>query len=143
MSFWFIVLMIVNKDQTCKVNAKQLLITSILIKILYNIPMNFVIYFLTKCRRISVVTGTILLAFVPSLLLPWYIYVTYTFFASKNNWRNNAPALWIGHLVLMLEALITFLTCLFIMCFWGCFIWMLVILYKNNRKEKLNNEKIK
>ena len=77
----------------------------------YGIPLNVAVFHLAKTRKINVSTATIILSIAPMFLIGWYVNVTNQFFKDANDCRKNASALWMGHIIILVEAMLMFFGC--------------------------------
>lgn len=143
-SICFGILMLINDGSEWGIDASHILKMAILIKMLFQVPFNWSILNCARTNKITPASGKIIITVLePFILFSWYWKVTSQFFSSDNDCRKKATPLWVGHFVLIIEAF----GCFFLSWIFWCvisIIWVLVArALKKQRKDKINNMKIK
>ena len=108
-------LIYINDGKTCGIEAEHILYTAMQIKLFFNMPFNILLKCFVVNKKLSAsIVRLIMTFFEPICMLYWYFYVTSQFFKSKNQCLKDAPSLYIGLLLILLEAFTCFLILLLI-----------------------------
>jgi len=138
-----IILLSVGANKSWDVEAKEIVIAAIVIKVSLLIPVEILFLCLIKRGSISL-AGVKLIKFAFAFLyLGWYIYLTVTFFKGKNNCKKEATTLWVAHLLLVIEAFFYFAFVLLICCLMSCIISLLCCLAGEEMRQKRRNVRVK
>lgn len=123
--------------------SREIIIIAIALKITTLLPLEIIYLWLIKRRKLTGAGVTFIKLGVMVLMLGWYIYVVVAFFSSNNKCRDDSEALWVGHLILVIEWFIMFLLYSFIWWVFICMITYICILLRQRAKERRANIRIK
>ena len=138
-----IVILIVAGEDSCDGGAKAIIYVSVALKVFSSLIMGFIFLMLVR-KRVLIRDSVGLIKIIYMLLMVgWHIYVVVAFFSTNNDWYNNERELWIGHLLLVIEAIVIFVmaSCVCLL-FWIIMVFICYLMRKRS-KEKKQNMKIK
>lgn len=117
-------------------NSKSLVIAAIWIKFFFAIPMEVAYMGLIYKRMWRSTTIGLFKLLLRFIFLGWYIYITVAFFSSHNDCKKEERAIWVAHLILLIEAWFMFLFILFICCILTSAI-VLIWYYQRKKKKEM------
>lgn len=99
------VCIIIAAEGTCGGDSKSVVIAALIIKFTFAVPMEICYMFLIYKQIWKSTTVGLVKLILMFLFLGWYIYIIVSFFRSDNDCRKEEKAIWIAHLILVIEAI--------------------------------------
>ena len=123
-------------------NSKAVVIAALIIKFTFAVPTE--IFYMTLiykqvCRSTTIGFIKLILIF---FFLSWYIYIVVSFFSKDNNCEEEEKAIWIAHLILVVEACLMFIFISFLFILICCVIFFFCTIQKQNRAEVRQNKRL-
>lgn len=132
--------LLVGVSKSCGGDTKGIVIAALIIKFTFAIPVEWFFMQLIRRKVCKSTTITLLKLLTVFLFVAWYIYITIAFFSSSNDCKDEALALWIAHLLLVIEAFSIFLFVALMLMVFGCVcccVWMMCCAMREDKKQNI------
>lgn len=123
--------------------TKGIVIAAVIVKFTLNFPLEITYLLLMKYYIVSPNAIKLFKLFMILPILGWHIAVVVTFFSSKNNWDDEEVALYVAHVILVVEAFLMFLFVILLIWICICLIGLLCIMHRSATEERRKNVKFK
>lgn len=104
----FTILVAASGSTNCGNDARGLLILAIMVKCLYVLPLEILYWYSVKYRCMRPTTVQLSRILVLLSLNIWFFYATLAFADSKDECRDKSTAIYVGLVIIMIEAVFTF-----------------------------------
>lgn len=116
---------------------------AIILKLGVIVPAVIALYIMAFFGRLRVRVVHVLKSIGWVLLLMWHIAVVIKYFKSSSECKQESLNLWGAHLILVIEAFMSFIITLPICCFAGILIWIIAIFRKRPEQRHRRRSEIK
>ncbi|CAI2372280.1 unnamed protein product [Moneuplotes crassus] len=101
---FLIILLVMSRGARCGKGVKEIIIISFAIRIGFLAPLNFILHYLVKHRKMNPSVVGMINSIIGLPFVGWYIFITVHFFKSAKHCTHESSALYWGFMILLVES---------------------------------------